>query len=49
MVKIVMQNLRLLRDNYISAKDGSKNTGKQLLADYMNAINKLEEIGKQEL
>ena len=49
MVKIVLQNLRLLRDNYISAKDGSKNTGKQLLSDYMQAINKLEEIGKQEL
>ena len=49
MVKIVLQNLRLLRDNYISAKDGSKNTGKQLLSDYMKAINKLEEIGKQEL
>lgn len=49
MVKIVLQNLRLLRDNYISAKDGSKNTGKQLLSNYMQAINKLEEIGKQEL
>lgn len=49
MVKIVLQNLRLLRDNYISAKDGSKNTGKQLLSDYMQAINKLEKIGKQEL
>ena len=49
MVKIVLQNLRLLRDNYISAKDGSKNTGKQLLSDFMQAINKLEEIGKQEL
>lgn len=49
MAKIVLQNLRLLRDNYISAKDGSKNTGKQLLSDYMQAINKLEEIGTQEL
>lgn len=49
MVKIVLQNLRLLRDNYIDAKDESTHTGKEILSKYMGAINELERLGYKEL
>lgn len=49
MVKIVMQNLRLDRQNYIDSKTGKQKSGQELLEDYMSAINKLEKIGLKEL
>ena len=49
MVKIVMQNLRLDRQNYIDSKTGEQKSGEELLKDYMSAINKLEKIGLTEL
>ena len=49
MVKIVMQNLRLDRQNYIDSKTGKQKSGQELLEDYMSAINKLEKFGLNEL
>ena len=49
MVKIVLQNLRTARDNYISNTTGEKVTGMQILDSLMESINKLTEIGYQKV
>ena len=48
MIKIVLQNLRLFRDNYIDSRTGKPIDGKTILSEYMDAINKLEELGVKE-
>ena len=48
MIKIVLQNLRLFRDNYIDSRTGKPIDGKTILSEYMGAINKLEELGVKE-
>ena len=49
MVKVVLQNLRTARDNYISNTTGEKVTGMQILDSLMESINKLTEIGYQKV
>ncbi len=48
MIKIVLQNLRLFRDNYIDSRTGKPIDGKTILSEYMGAINKLERLGVKE-
>lgn len=48
MIKIVLQNLRLFRDNYVDSRTGKLVDGKTILSQYMNAINKLEKLGVKE-
>lgn len=48
MIKIVLQNLRLFRDNYIDSRTGNPIDGKTILSEYMGAINKLEKLGVKE-
>ena len=49
MVKVVLQNLRTARNNYISNTTGEKVTGMQILDSLMESINKLTEIGYQKV
>ena len=49
MVKVVLQNLRKARNNYISNTTGEKVTGMQILDSLMESINKLTEIGYQKV
>lgn len=45
MVKVVLQNLRLNRINYVDNVTGKQVSGKQILSSLMNSINKLTELG----
>lgn len=45
MVKIVLQSLRLHRNNYIDAVTGENVSGQELLDRLMGAINRLTELG----
>lgn len=49
MVKVVLQNLRTARNNYVSNTTGEKVTGMQILDSLMESINKLTEIGYQKV
>ena len=49
MVKVVLQNLRTARNNYVSNTTGEKVTGMQILDFLMESINKLTEIGYQKV
>lgn len=49
MVKVVLQNLRTARNNYVSNATGEKVTGMQILDSLMESINKLTEIGYQKV
>lgn len=49
MVKVVLQNLRLDRNNYVDVETGNKITGKQILSNLMTAINKLTELGYKDV
>ena len=45
MVKVVLQNLRLNRMNYIDNTTGKQMSGKQILNSLMDSINQLTELG----
>lgn len=45
MVKVVLQNLRLNRINYIDNVTGKPVSGKQILSSLMDSINQLTELG----
>ena len=45
MVKVVLQNLRLNRINYVDNVTGKQVSGKQILSSLMDSINKLTELG----
>ena len=45
MVKVVLQNLRLDRTNYVDNVTGKQVSGKQILSSLMDSINQLTELG----
>lgn len=45
MVKVVLQNLRLNRINYVDNVTGKQVSGKQILSSLMDSINQLTELG----
>lgn len=45
MVKVVLQNLRLDRINYVDSTTGEYISGKRILSSLMDSINKLTELG----
>lgn len=49
MVKLVMQNLRVYRNDYVDSRTGDNITGQDILNTLMSAINSLTEIGYQKV
>lgn len=49
MVKIVLQNLRLKRDNYVDSVTGERIGGQEILDNLMGSINELAEIAAEKV